>query len=245
MSDTPAPKPELEASGRDAARDINASKGNADVANMKDAADRTGISKTLASAKSPFEEDEETNPKKPVVVTEVAVKDGVTQEAAPKPIRPSVPPRPGPARGAPLRTTGAPAATKPSTPPRAISSPPGAALPAAPRRPSVAPPPAAPVPAEPPAAAVGAALLKVDPISPNAIAAMPIITLGTASNQDKDSVAIASSGIRRSSIPPPPALDPTPSPLGSDGGISLSTTFPPRGPLPTRWSKRWPVRAPR
>ena len=55
---------------------------------------------------------------------------------------------------------------------------------------------------------------------------MPIITLGTAPNRETDSVAIASSGIRRSSIPPPAPLDPTPSPLGSDGGINLLNDIP-------------------
>jgi len=229
LSDTPAPKPELEAGGRDVgARDINASQGNADAANMKDAADRKEISKTLASAKNPFEEDEETHPKKPVVVTEVAApNDAATQEAAPKPVRPSVPPRPGPARGAPLRTTGV-TGSKPSAPPRAVSSPPGP-MPAAARSPSGAPPPAAsraaaPAPAPAPVAAPPSKIESA--ISSDAIAAMPIITLGTAANSDKDSVAIASSGIRRSSIPPPPALDPTPSPLGSDGGISLLQDLP-------------------
>ena len=103
MSDTPAPKPELEAGGREVvAREINASKGGADSANKKDAADRKGslISKTLASAKDPTEE-EDGDAKKAVVVTEVAGdKDrALTQEdAAPKPVRPSVPPRPSPDR---------------------------------------------------------------------------------------------------------------------------------------------------
>jgi SAM-dependent methyltransferase len=58
------------------------------------------------------------------------------------------------------------------------------------------------------------------------ISAMPIISLGTAPNQDKDAVSIISSGIRRSSIPPPPPLDSASSTLGSDGGISLLKDLP-------------------
>jgi SAM-dependent methyltransferase len=229
LSDTPAPKPELEASGREVgAREINASNGNADAASMKDAADRKRslISKTLASAKDAIGE-EETDQKKVVVVTDVAGSNEVPpQEAATKPVRPSVPPRPSPIRGAPGRTTGATAgpATR-SSPPRPISSPPPAlAPPEAPRTPSAAPP--APAGA-PPAAPFAASTIKIEsPISSDAISAMPIINLGTASNRDKDSVAIVSSGFRRSSIPPPPPLDPTPSPLGSDGGISLLNDLP-------------------
>ncbi|MET0593496.1 MAG: methyltransferase domain-containing protein, partial [Polyangiaceae bacterium] len=42
------------------------------------------------------------------------------------------------------------------------------------------------------------------------IAAMPIITLGTTPAHDSDAVSVISSGIRRSSIPPPPALQDAP-----------------------------------
>jgi len=203
LSDTPAPKAELEAGAR-APREINASKGGADAANKTDAADRKGalLSKTLASAKDAIEE-EESDDKKVVVVTDVAGSNDGATDAAPKPVRPSVPPRPSPVRGAPGRTTGptSPAAA----PPRSVSSP------------SAASP-------EGPAAARPAKI--ESPVSSGAIAAMPIISLGTATNRDNDMVAIVSSGIRRSSIPPPPPLDPTPAPLGSDGGISILSDLP-------------------
>jgi len=223
LSDTPAPKPALEAGGRDAgARDINASIAGGDAAIAKDAANRKGslISKTLASAKDPTD-DEETDAKV-VVVTDVAgAKDEASEESVPKPARPSAPPRPSAVRGSPGRNTGPTAV--PAAPPRPVSSPPPAASPAtAARLPSTAAPAAAGLPVAPAAPAP-----KINsPISSDAISAMPIISLGTAANYDKQSVAIASSGIRRSSIPPPPPLDPTPSPLGSDGGISLLNELP-------------------
>jgi SAM-dependent methyltransferase len=236
LSDTPAPKPELEAGGRDVtAREHNASQGSAagaDAANLKDVADRKAISKTLASAKDPAE-DEESDLKK--VTVEVAKQpDGSTAQdgSAPKPVRPSAPPRPGPVRGAPGRTTGPtnPTGTKPgpSTPPRAASSPPHATPDAA----AVVVPRAPPVPnggaSTTEAATSGATASPPQQIElPSApISAMPIISLGTNYNQDKDAVAVVSSGIRRSSIPPPPPLDPSPSSFGSDGGISLLNDLP-------------------
>jgi SAM-dependent methyltransferase len=175
----------------------------------------------LASARNPTDE-EEADPKKVVVVTDVSASNDGLEDPAPKPVRPSVPPRPSPVRGEPGRTTGATARpASPSAPPRPVSVPPAAAVPVAPRPPSAAtPPPIAAGPAAP-------APAKLDPpISSMAISAMPIISLGTASNSDKESVAIVSSGIRRSSIPPPPPLDPTPSPLGTDGGISRLNDVP-------------------
>jgi SAM-dependent methyltransferase len=222
LSDTPAPKPELEASGRDAAaRELSAPKagGAADALNQKDIEGRKAISKTLVSAKDPLEE-EETDPKKVVVVADAAPpKDGVPPEPAPKPVRPSVPPRPSPPRATSGRTTGP---TVPPAGPRSISSPPtrasatpiGAAVARAPAAAAVMTAPVAqPSPAATPS-----------PSTP--ISAMPIISLGTAPNQDNDAVSIISTGIRRSSIPPPPPLDPTPSALGSDGGIALLKDLP-------------------
>jgi SAM-dependent methyltransferase len=228
LSDTPAPKPELEVGGRDgAARENHAAKAAGD-ATKGAAADRQGglTSKTLASAKDPTEE-EETDAKKVVVVTEVAAPPtgGAPPEVAPKPLRPSVPPRPSPVRGAPLRTTGP---TGPSASPRAISSPPAAAAPnAVSRAPVATSGQSAPPPAAAPAASAGTSPAKAAPqASSEPISAMPIISLGTAANRDNDAVAIASSGIRRSSIPPPPPLEATRSPLGSDGGISLLNDLP-------------------
>jgi SAM-dependent methyltransferase len=236
LSDTPAPKAELEASGRDlAARELSAPKGNtANTDNAKDAADRKGalISKTLASAKNATDE-EEADPKKAVVVTEVLpAQDGANaKEEAPKPIRPSVPPRPGMSRGAPGRTTGATNPAAPSAPPRPASSPPAASAAASalvvPRAPAVPSGAGALTGASLPIASPSP---KIERPSSAPISAMPIISLGTSANQDKDAVAVVSSGFRRSSIPPPPPLDPTPSALGSDGGISLLNDLPPIRP---------------
>jgi SAM-dependent methyltransferase len=254
LSDTPAPKPELEAGAREGVlRELSASKGSAAEASKKDVGQGALISKTLASAKDAFEE-EEGDGRKAVVVTEVAPENSGAPLPDPetKPARPSVPPRPGltttAARGSPMRTTG-PAATIPSAVPRPNSTPPLAgtsapvAVPKAPPVPTVvqaAPPPAvtqvalppavAPPPAAPPAIAPLAAPAPIvaspnaadrgatattaatpqDPSEGPTIAAMPIITLGTSSAREKDAVSVISSGIRRSSIPPPAPVDPKP-----------------------------------
>ena len=234
MSDTPAPKPELEAGGRDAAtREINASAAGsaADAATKKDNADRKGglISKTLASAKDPLEE-EEADPKKVVVAEIAAPQESIPGEPAPKPLRPSAPPRPSPGRAALGRTTGTSAQ---AAAPRSISSPPtraSAAPPAAAVR-AAAAPMAAPFAVPPPPASLASAPTATSstaelPVSSVPISAMPIISLGTASNQDNDAVSIISTGIRRSSIPPPPPLDQAPSALASDGGIGLLKELP-------------------
>jgi SAM-dependent methyltransferase len=238
LSDTPAPKPELEASGRDAAaRERSASKagGVADALHKKDVEGRQGslISKTLVSAKDPLEE-EETDLKKVAVVADVAApKDGVPPEPAPKPVRPSVPPRPSPSRAAPGRITGPSAPAGPrsiSSPPTRVSGAPPAA--AAARAPAAAAVVTAPdtqsSPATSPSASAAPNLVSNAelPASSTPISAMPIISLGTAPNQDNDAVSIISTGIRRSSIPPPPPLDATFSALGSDGGIGLLKDLP-------------------
>jgi SAM-dependent methyltransferase len=244
LSDTPAPKPELEASGRDAAaRERSASQagGVADALNKKDVEGRQAslISKTLVSAKGPIEE-EESEPKKVAVVADVAApadvdapKDGVAPEPAPKPLRPSVPPRPSPSRATPGRTTGPPTPAGPrsiSSPPTRVSAaPPAAAMARASAAPAVVTAPAAQSsPATSPSARAATTLASNAelPASSTPISVMPIISLGTAPNQDNDAVSIISTGIRRSSIPPPPPLDPSPSALGSDGGIGLLRDLP-------------------
>jgi len=228
LSDTP--KSEIEAGGREGvAREINAPNASADVANGKDVADRKGslISKTLASAKDATGE-EERDGRKVVVVTDVAASSDSAAPEPAQPLRPSSPPRPSPIRGSPGRTTGASAGpVVPSSPPRPLSSPPPAAVPAAASR----APSASSAPTGTAASPAPTTSVKIkQPISSDAIAAMPIISLGTATNRDKDSVSIVSSGFRRSSIPPPPPIDVTPSSLGSDEGISLLQDLPPIRP---------------
>jgi SAM-dependent methyltransferase len=59
---------------------------------------------------------------------------------------------------------------------------------------------------------------------------MPIISLGTAMNRDKDAVSVISTGIRRSSIPPPPPVDPAPSAQGAAAISALNDVSPIRPP---------------